>query len=58
MMCLAIKPKQPSKAYKAGEILVLENVRSWDPETKSGTPEQQSKTELVQNLAPLADFFV
>ena len=48
----AIKKLQP------GEILVLENVRSWDGETKSGTPEQQAKTPLVQNLAPLADLFV
>ena len=58
MTSLATKPKQPSKALQGGEILVLENVRSWDPETKSGTPEAQSKTELVQNLAPLADLFV
>ncbi len=36
----AIKKLQP------GEILVLENVRSWDGETKSGTPEQQAKTPL------------
>ena len=43
---------------KSGEILVLENVRSWDGETKSATPEQAAKTELVQNLAPLADLFV
>lgn len=48
----AIKKLQP------GEILVLENVRSWDGETKSGTPEEQAKTPLVQNLAPLADLFV
>lgn len=52
------KAKDAIKNLKGGEILVLENVRSWDPETKSGTPEQQSKTELVQNLAPLADLFV
>jgi len=52
------KAKAAIKELKAGEILVLENVRSWDPETKSGTPEQQSKTAFVQNLAPLADFFV
>jgi phosphoglycerate kinase len=43
---------------QSGEILVLENVRSWPEETKKGSPEQQSKTALVQNLAPLADFFV
>jgi phosphoglycerate kinase len=52
------KAKAEIKSLKGGEILVLENVRSWDGETKSSTPEQASKTELVQNLAPLADFFV
>jgi phosphoglycerate kinase len=52
------KAKAAIKSLQAGEILVLENVRSWDGETKNGTPEQQSKTELVQNLAPLADLFV
>jgi phosphoglycerate kinase len=52
------KAKAGIKKLKAGEILVLENVRGWDGETKSGTPEAQSKTVLVQNLAPLADFFI
>jgi phosphoglycerate kinase len=33
-------------------------VRGWPEETKKGTPEQQSQTELVQNIAPLADIFV
>jgi len=52
------KAKNAIKALKGGEILVLENVRSFDGETKNGTPEQHAKTELVQNLAPLADLFV
>ena len=52
------KAKKAIKSLKSGEILVLENVRSFDGETKSGTPEQQAKSELVQNLAPLADLFV
>jgi phosphoglycerate kinase len=52
------KAKAAIKSLKSGEILVLENVRSWDGETKSSTPEQASKTELVQNLAPIADLFV
>ncbi len=43
---------------KSGEILVLENVRDFALETKNGTPEEQAKTDLVKNLAPLADFFV
>ena len=33
------KAKAAIKSVEAGEILVLENVRSWDGETKSGTPE-------------------
>ena len=52
------KAEKAIKALQGGEILVLENVRSFDGETKSGTPEQQSKSELVQALAPLADLFV
>jgi len=52
------KAKAAIKALQGGEVLVLENVRSWDGETKSKTPEEASKTELVQNLAPLADLFV
>ncbi len=52
------KAKAAIKSLQDGEILVLENVRAWDGETKNGTPEQHSKTALVQNLAPLADLFV
>jgi phosphoglycerate kinase len=52
------KAKKAITGLKGGEILVLENVRSWDSETKSGAPEQQAQTELVQKLAPLADLFV
>ncbi len=52
------KAKNAIKNLQNGEILVLENVRSWAGETKKGSPEQQAKTELVQNLAPLADLFV
>ena len=52
------KAKSAIKNLQGGEILVLENVRSWDKETKSMSPEDASKTDLVQNLAPLADFFV
>jgi len=52
------KAKEAIKSLKGGEILVLENVRSWDGETKTKTVEEAAKTELVQNLAPLADLFV
>jgi phosphoglycerate kinase len=52
------KAKKAIKGLKDGEILVLENVRTFAGETKDGTPEEQAKTELVKNLAPLADLFV
>jgi phosphoglycerate kinase len=52
------KAKAAIKELKGGEILVLENVRSFDGETKNGTPEQHAQTPLVRNLAPLADLFV
>ncbi|HLE75124.1 MAG TPA: phosphoglycerate kinase, partial [Candidatus Bathyarchaeia archaeon] len=52
------KAKNAIKSLKSGEILVLDNVRGFAGETKEGTPEQHAKTELVQNLAPLADLFV
>jgi len=52
------KAKDAIKKLKSGEILVLENVRTFAGETKEGTPEEHAKTELVKNLAPLADLFV
>ena len=52
------KAKKAIKNLKSGEILVLDNVRSFAGETKEGTPADHAKTELVQNLAPLADLFV
>jgi phosphoglycerate kinase len=52
------KAKKEIKNLKSGEILVLENVRTFANETKEGIPEEHAKTELVKNLAPLADIFV
>lgn len=46
------------KELKNGEILVLENVRTYADEQKKGTPEEHAKSEFVRNLAPLADVFV
>ncbi len=46
------------KELKNGEILVLDNVRSFADEQKKGTPEDHAKTELVRKLAPLANVFV
>ena len=52
------KAKNAIKSLESGDILVLDNVRTFDGETKKGTPEEHAKTELVKNLAPLADLFV
>ncbi len=52
------KAKAAIKNLKSGEILVLDNVRGFDEETKKGTPAEHAETELVKNLAPLADLFV
>ena len=52
------KAQNQIRKLKSGEILVLDNVRNFAGETKEGTPEDHAKTELVKNLAPLADFFV
>lgn len=52
------KAKSAIREMKSGEILVLQNVRTYAKERKKGTPEEQAKTEFVQSLAPLADIFV
>jgi len=46
------------KELKDGEILVLENVRTFADEQKKGTPEEHAKSEFVKSLAPLANVFV
>ncbi|MEM1583846.1 MAG: phosphoglycerate kinase [Nitrososphaerota archaeon] len=46
------------KSLKNGEILLLENVRILDEETKEASPEEHSRGKLVSTLAPLADLFV
>jgi len=52
------KAKDAIKNLKSGEILVLENVRTYAAETKEGTPEAHAETELVKNLSPLAGLFI
>jgi len=52
------KAKKAIEALKPSEILVLKNVRDYPEETKSKSPEEHAKSELVQKLAPLANFFV
>ena len=46
------------KRLKPGEILVLENIRFLAEENLQGTPEEMSRTHLVQRLAPLFDYYI
>lgn len=50
--------KKAIRELKSGEILVLDNVRNFPREAKDAPPEEHAKSELVVNLAPLADLFV
>ena len=52
------KAQDAIKALKSGEILVLENVRTFHDERKKGSPEEHARSEFVKNLAPLVDVFV
>jgi phosphoglycerate kinase len=52
------KAKNAIKELKPREILFLDNVRKFSGETDKKTAEEHSKSDLVQNLYPLADFFV
>ncbi|MBD3185963.1 phosphoglycerate kinase [Candidatus Bathyarchaeota archaeon] len=41
-----------------GEVLVLDNVRKFDKENESMSPEEAAGTEMVKTLAPMFDYFV
>jgi phosphoglycerate kinase len=50
--------RQQIKNLKAGEILVLDNLRLCSEENISATPEKLASTIMVQRLAPLLDVYV
>lgn len=52
------RAKVAIKSLKPGEALILENVRTWPEETAKKTPADFAKSDLVKNLAPLADVYV
>jgi len=52
------KAQEAIKELKSGEVIVLENVRTYADERKKGSPEEHAKSEFVRKLAPLADAFV
>jgi phosphoglycerate kinase len=52
------KAKKAIRSLKPGDALVLNNVRGFPEETAKKTAEEHAKSELVTNLAPLADVYV
>ncbi len=50
--------KSEIKNLKRGNALVIENVRMFLGEMKKLTADEHAKSELVKNLAPLADVYV
>jgi len=52
------KAKKEIKTLCPGEILLLDNVRFLEDETLNKTPEEHAESQIVRNLAPLADLYV
>jgi len=52
------KAQNAIKQLQNGEILVLDNVRTFPGERKKTSPEEHAKTEFIRKLASLADLFV
>jgi len=52
------KAQKAIRELRNGEVLVLENVRTFPDERKKGSPEDHAKSDFVRKLAPLADVFV
>lgn len=52
------KVKKKIGELKPGEIVLLDNVRILDDETKNLSAEEHAKSKIVRNLSPLADAFV
>jgi len=52
------KAKRAIRELENGEILVLENTRTYPEERKSKTPEEHAESDFIKALAPLADLFV
>jgi phosphoglycerate kinase len=52
------KAKHAIQAMKPGDVIFLDNVRKYAGETDKKKPEEHAQSDLVKNLAPLADFYV
>jgi phosphoglycerate kinase len=52
------KAKNAIKIMKPGNVVFLDNVRKYAAETEKKKPDEHAQSDLVKNLAPLADFYV
>jgi phosphoglycerate kinase len=52
------KAKHAIQTMKPGNVVFLDNVRKYPGETEKKKPQEHAQSELVKNLAPLADFYV
>ena len=52
------KAKNAIRTMKPGAVILLDNVRKYAAETEKKKPEEHARSELVQNLSSLADFYV
>ncbi len=52
------KAQNAIRTLKPGEIIFLDNMRKFPGETEKKSPEEHAQSPLVQNLYPLADFYV
>jgi phosphoglycerate kinase len=52
------KAKHAIQTMKPGNVVFLDNVRKYSAETEKKKPEEHAQSDLVKNLAPLADLYV
>ena len=52
------RAKHAIQTMKPGNVVFLDNVRKYPGETEKKKPVEHAQSELVKNLAPLADFYV
>jgi len=52
------KAKTAIQMMKPGDVVFLDNVRKYPAETEKKKPEEHAQSDLVRNLAPLADLYV
>jgi len=52
------KAQHTIKTMKPGSVVFLDNVRKYVAETEKKKPEEHAQSDLIKNLAPLADYYV